>query len=568
MQFVESGQRFLVVRSFMGSGKTTSVMKILDSNYYRIIYTAPSHDIIEENITNSTFRNYSFLHLKGRDKVCTRKSELDVYIKSGFDLRFFCKQCGFRYTTCSYEHDIQKAYRETPNLALSHAHIQSFLPDFLETGIGDHKIRDNYDLLIIDENPIKCFINELSLSRSEVFHIRDILLRMNNTDYEPLLELVTELTLDILDYDRILSVDITEIKLIPFLERYITVVNDMNERGELETLPNGRFFNFIFEILTSRNVRRNIQHMIYYRDRYLNLSYFNRDALELGLRIMALDGTANKIVWDRLLKTDVEIFRIDDTYTKAFQLTGGRYPISSWKKFGSTAPVRLSSIIDDISKTRKRDVIVCGTKFVCKMALQLMKTKNHMFANYYNLRSKNSFWKQCDTVILACEPNPPQEKINACVTLSGWPENVWRIIYREEEMLQAIGRIRQNIEEDPMKNKREDRIVIILPSTGVDKSRNMSILLPEAELVTVKQLLGIFNSQDFTTLEHRILTLMPTNISKCCISLNMKKSLIHRIFIHCVRKGYIEETKRGQYKLTSSGFGRLPQAEKEARKTT
>ena len=61
--------RTLIMRIFTGGGKTTKTLKEMDENC-RWIYCAPFHKNIKENITDSHFRTYDFLHLKSRSKLC------------------------------------------------------------------------------------------------------------------------------------------------------------------------------------------------------------------------------------------------------------------------------------------------------------------------------------------------------------------------------------------------------------------------------------------------------------------------------------------------------------------
>jgi hypothetical protein len=553
----------LVLKTFTGSGKTTTTLQAIDSEGMRWIYAAPTHDIIDENIKFSSHRSFDFLHLKSRDKCCLNNDYKHLAGK-GLDISFYCSKCGFfKEKMCEYDENNKNAYSKVPNLAITHAHIQNFLPNFLESNNSNRTIRGQYDVIIVDENPIKCFINETSVDYNAMSYFRECLVRFDmNKVFIKAAELLLEHELD---YEKLMRISMSQINFDRENKRFSFRIGEAYINDELNEIP-VNLIPFLYEIF-SRKTANSIKHMIYLYKGKINLAYFNSTALNLGMKIIALDGTADKSVWEHMLNNNnIEIFPIDYQYENAYQLNDHRYPISSWKK-GDVTAKNLCALIDKIAEKKRRKVLIVGTKYVHFKASKFLQTKNHEFATYYNLRSRNSYWKHCDTVILACEPNPPQEKINRCVALSGWNENIWRRIFREEEMLQAIGRLRQNIPKTEDGEEREKLEVYILPWTGV--TGYCSYLLKEANVLSKDNLLYMLECGDFfkerLLYENIILSECPTNPTKIRDKYHYSYEKTKRYFLFLEREGYITKIRSGLYDITERGLAKLSPKTKETK---
>ena len=574
IDFVIRGTVALIFCTFTGSGKTTSILNAIDAAGYRWLYCAPSHDIIEENLKRSGLRKFNYLHLEGRDRVCLRE-DMKLLASRGINISSFCEDCGFRDNACTYIRKQAEARTKKPNIAITHAHIQQWLPRFLNTPDGLDTIRDFYDIVIIDENPIKCFIHEKTVTRRDVGFFRDCLIESRQNP--EIVNLVEMMYRDTLDYDQIRTINLSQLNAIGQNKNISRGIANLYQSGQIDHIP-PNITPFLFEIFARIN-DSSLEHMMYYREGFLNLSYFKPDALDLRLKIIGLDGTANRPVWEHMLDTDAfEIFNIDYQYKNAYQLDGGRYPITSWRMKGSTIPARLCTFIDNIASKKKRHVLFVGTKAVNKIAAKLLTAKNIDYAVYYNLRSKNEFYKKCDTVVLGVEPNPPQEKINACVSLSGWEESIWRRIFREEEMLQAIGRLRQNIiiiEIDGSETIIRERMeVYILPSTGVGDDPKVidkihySNLLPEATVLSKSNLTdmldGVGGFQTKLLYENLILACCPTTIKEFTDTHNIGRRTTEKYFRYMIRHELIKRMKK-KYDITGKGRNKLLIEEKEDR---
>ena len=579
----------LIIKTFTGSGKTTSVLNAIDKVGLRWIYVAPFHKVIEKNVKRSPIRHFDFLHLEGKEKCCLRK-DLEHLIASGVSIDGFCdkNECNFREKVCPYYINKHEAYTELPNLAVTHAHIQTFLPKFLETKFGDHQIKDFYDIMIIDENPISCFLQQKQLTISELNYIREVFILCGMKD--ELIQFMDCIINHDIDYDRIIALNLNQLNAIRTNKKFCKEVAILFRDEVIETVPTN-IIPTIFEIV-SRVETKNIEDMLFYRDKTLHMVYFVPDALDLGLRIIGLDGTANDMVWEAMLGTsNFCTFERDHTYKHVYQLCGGRYSIGIWKDNVHVQKM-LCGLIDKIAARKKRGVLVLGTKWSNRTVAKLCKATNLHYATFYNLRSFNDYYKLCDTLILPIEVNPPQESLESYIALSDWSEELWRKIMREEEMLQGIGRIRQNIKYiSDMNIKREDPIeIFIFPSTGVIKinSKDIAIaksndsisclddvmllyrptLIQEANIITMTQLRryldGDINLKETVSIIDRILNICPISADGIERSLNMSRSRVRKYIKYLTQRNLIEKNGN-KYDVTDRGYKKLTPEKKDGR---
>jgi len=573
--FVINGtQDALVIRTFTGSGKTTTVLNAIDSLGLRWIYVAPTHDIIKQNVKQGPLRQFNFLHLEGRERCCLR-AELKELIPKGINISGFCDECSLRETECDYYMNQHRAFTETPNICVTHAHINTWLPMFLNTHYGDITISDNYDVLIVDENPITCFLHEEVTSRRELSYIRDVMTLLGMPGQ--LIRLIDLLMFTRLNYNELRQINLHGIDPLRLNKTYSMRLANRYMQGEIDQIPKN-IIPILFKIYENFELGDPIEQMIFYRDRMLNLCYFSPEALDFDLKIIGLDGTANQGVWAAMIgHSNFKLLEADYKYKNAYQLVGGSYPISTWKKAKDSMIKRICPIIDGIAATKKRSVLVCGTKFVNNVISKNTTQPNIEFATYYNLRSHNEFYKKCDTVILACEPNIPPDNLVAWEILSGWSKDILISIFREEEMLQALGRLRQNIESiDGVKRERME--VYILPSTGkkefmtkdmysdkmehilLDSVEYTSSLLPEAHMINLEQLRksikGIERLDETTDVIIDILKSIPNTPTQYSKYTGMMYSKVRRYFNYMRKMNLIKKVGR-IYDITENGKQKL-----------
>lgn len=512
------------------------------------------------------------MHLKSREKVCIKSANITL-IRKGYDIRKICQSCDQR-EACVYEQNIRKAYKLKPNLAITHAHLSSWLPSFFETEDEEEgRIGKYYNYLIIDETPIKTFMHKTAVSRETLLATKQILVQAG---CNPILIRFYDEVLGLeLNYETLLSLQIPSIDINLEVGKFTEYVMSLIYYDRIDTIPYNTI-NFVYYMYQFAR-RDNIKNMIYYHNKKLHLRYFDPfiisrlRALNPQLKILALDGTATKIVWEHMLDGPARFLRISNKYKHIYQSKSHRYPITSWRIYSGETKIhetakKLTRLIDFVAERKKRNVLVCCTKAVKSIILLYTKFKHKLeFAIYYSLRGKNIFYKTCDTLIIACEPNPPQYEIDSYVALSGWREEIWRIVFREEEMRQAIGRIRED-KDTIGSRKREKREIYIFPNTGLRGESDISDgIVIDVEICDSKnfelRLKGIEFKDKNTEIENKIVQFLPLGLrdlsslleiseKRCQTRLN---SLIERKVIW--RDGVVyRNTTKGDQKKSNSGY--------------
>lgn len=551
------------MRIFTGGGKTTKTLLEMDKNC-RWIYCAPFHKNIKENITDSIYRNYDFLHLKSRSKLCINP-DVKILFKMNYDIRGICETCKDK-AVCEYETNLKKAYKDRPNLAITHGHLQTWLPNFLNKTVNGDLIGDEYDVLIIDENPIKNFMCVEEIQRSDLFTVYSIAREAKcDDDLVRFIELIIQRAID---YDELEKIVLDRKKLPKNIKKFGNKAYELWKSGAIRLIPKN-IINQIYKVSSYFGIK-NIEKMVQSRKYTVKLSYFNPEIIsQLKIKkIIALDGTATKDVWEKMLGTAPDMMVAGVQYNHAYQLKDWRYPISSWIGYTKGSgpnhtPDRLCKLIDKIAIRKKRNVLVICTKKIQKIIESKCNMKRKIkhkelgwnkieFANYYALRGINDFYKRCDTVVLAHEPNPPQSEIETYTELSTWDEKIWRTVYREEEMQQAVGRIRENLKEYMVGRERELIEVFIFPNTGVEEFD--SILLPDAEVMSYseldKLLSGRFSYKKMRNSQNIIMKNLPSTISNLIRITGLTRTKINKYINYLLKKGYIKKLGRNEYENT------------------
>lgn len=457
----ENRNKFLFLKCPPGSGKTTTTMKVLDEEKYNWIYFAPFHKNIRENLALSTFRTYDFVHLQSRKRLC----DLDHYKKiaqQGINIRPICENsCPLKEGGCRYYDRKRRVYEEFKPWAGVHHHIISYLKDFFKMWYEGTKVSDTYDVIVIDENPLKVFYDSLGATPKDLMLIYKMIhrLKVNNDMIDDFFDfLVTEFYKDGLDYETLLIY----FDQIDFKELYNTYQQELINQIILNKLtvkdvPKLDYLKLFSEI-DSKIDPENVEYMIFktkHQEKERKKSYkfvlFRDTPLpEYNIKMIGMDATGKKHIWETITGKTASVLDMSYKYKNMYQLvtnSKARYPISSWIRFGELTETgkRLIDLIDLIASKKENDVLITGTQRLNKWIDKNTKANNLTFGHYYFLRSRNDFYKECDTLIMASEPNIPPHDFKSFVELSDWDESVWKEIFTDEEMIQAAGRIREQI---------------------------------------------------------------------------------------------------------------------------
>lgn len=467
---------------------------------------SPFHDIIKENLEYSKLRNYDFIHMKGKDQegVCF-SPEYREYVKKGISITPFCEtRCKLRHDGCPY-YETKDLIESFPySWAGVHAHIPTYLQTFLyEKKYERRRMFNYYDIIIIDEFPFQCLFNQVVVSKGDIDHLRNVLSYMNDSDEKWFVSnFLEELSLSTdhinINYHRIggLIKSKRSYKLDKFYEDYEKTLLELISNKTIQYPPKQILFNI--RMIYEQNPNIETLKWILYRHKWdgwsksgiyittSNIEYFKN----LPIPIVALDATADINAWNTLLNDNCLHTKIDIEYKNLYQLqSNGRYPVSTWinvdgnEKVLSDAGKRLCNLIIQICKRKERAVLICSNKRIKKRIEEYLnkhyKKKNYEFAIYYNLRSRNEFYQNCDTCIISHEPNIPPLQLEIMHNVIDWDIALLNELMTTSEIKQAIGRIRQNILETPSGIKRENVEIYLFPGALTDDAK----VLDEAKLV-------------------------------------------------------------------------------------
>ena len=188
-------------------------------------------------------------------------------------------------------------------------------------------------------------------------------------------------------------------------------------------------------------------------------------------------------------------------------------------------------------KVNEVKVLVCCTYRIQKLLekrLKKEKISNVEFATFYNLRSRNSYYENCDTCVVFHEPNIPPFQTEIIKNVLGFDYDTIMLIHREDEMKQAIGRLRQNIPITPQGREREkNREIFIFSSTGYKK------LFPDSRYMTYEDMLAYARGGKkrlyFDTMKEFIEENTPISKSKLTDHLGLSYAKVNRL-IHLLEK--------------------------------
>jgi hypothetical protein len=482
--FMESSNMLLLEKCHVGSGKTWNTIKAIEDRGDTWIYLAPFHTVIDENLKFSTLRNYNYIHLKSRAKLCLIR-EYKKIAKQRVDIRPICEySCPLKDTTCPYYEIKRELFNNPCSWAGVHHHLKNFVGDFFKVFVENQPMWKYYDVMIIDENPINVLfendvadaeslgvlrglIREFNLSHPHNERILDFLdfLIVNFSgrellNYEQLLEHFQGINwktfYDVYQEHLVEELRLDRLQLSDLPKEYIKIFGVMQGKATPETLP----YMFIKKSASPYTIKK-----------YHFMVFNNTSLLQCPIKIIGLDGTANTRIWESITERRSSLLERRYIYKNIYQLKGqglARYPLSSWirnRELTHTG-IRLCKLIDLICNRRKTGkVLIICTKTLQNYLTKQLQSKNIMYCNYYYLRSRNDFYEICDTVILTCEPNIQRFQIDCFSQLSGWDIEVWRQVFTQEEMIQGVGRNREDRNTTISGRQRKPREIYILPHT-------------------------------------------------------------------------------------------------------
>ena len=525
MAFMPSPSQLLIEKCHVGSGKTWNTIKALEDNGYQWIYLAPFHTVIDENLRFSTLRTYNYLHLKSRGRVCL----VPVYKRLAesskrIDIRPICESsCPLKDTTCPYYEIKRQLYDEPQSWAGVHHHLRDFIKDFFDIWINRWPMSSYYDVMIIDENPINVLFENEMTDAEELANLRDItlLLGVNHNHVNNFVDLLDYLVVNFhgnrnLNYDETFNL-FKAVDFNSFYEKYQEALVEALITNQINLNMVPREYIKTFAVMNKDMTREKIPSMVvkklaspYTRKKYHFMAFNNSSLLACPIKIIGLDGTANIKLWETITGREASVLERKYIYKNIYQLKGqgqARYPLSSWIRYSkiTSSGKKLCTLIDIICEKKKYKVLVACTKPLQPYIFANTTAQNIMFCNYYYIRSRNDFYEKCDTLILSCEPNIQEFQLQCFANLSDWDQEMWRQIFTQEEMIQTVGRIREDIDKTIIGREREPREIFIFPYTpptnnGVDINK---ALYKESRIYDYTELLSYLKTGKLPQEIHR-----------------------------------------------------------------
>jgi len=557
------------------SGKTTTVLKTLyeSKDGFSWMYFAPYHKVIQENMELSKVIDFSndWIHLLSRRHLCLSK-EYKELSKHGVNIQPFCENfCTLKDTRCPYYENLRKL-REYPYcFAGVHAHIPTLLQKILYEKWKGRPFFSYYDVIVIDEFPYNSIYSQVSLGRKDITKQIDTLDLMElDGKLEHVIRYLLERMLIAvdsakgLDHDDLkrVLVEARGLNVDTYKETYDLQMLELVRRKKIKSPPED-ILHYILEIIKRQPSRDKLEWVIHktvetvwHKSRlYLtisNIPYFKN----LPVKVIALDGTADLPVWKSVLGDDCTAITFDLQYKNVYQMIGARNPTSTIVKSGelSSSGLRLYELLKRICEYKKRKYKVSGYKvkevnvlICCSYRIQqLLKKKfkkdkitNFEFATFYKLRSRNSYYEYCDTCVLFHEPNIPPFQTEIIKNVLNFDYDTIRLIHREDEMKQGIGRLRQNIPVTPQGRKREKlREIFIFSSTGYKK------LFPDARYMRYGDMLSYVSGGKkrlyFDTIRNFITEHTPISKTKLGKHLDLSYSKVNRLVSILEKEGDVK----------------------------
>lgn len=513
--FMHSDSDLLLERIHVGGGKTTNTLKTLEDVGFQWIYLAPFHTVIEENIKFSQHQTYNYLHLKSRAIVCPIDAYREI-ARENIDIRPICENsCQLKDTTCPYYETKRQLYATPISWAGVHHHLKDFVREFFDLWCDNYPMHRYYDVLVIDENPINMLYDNFVANPEMLGQLRTIIinLQLTHPDANKLIALIDYFIANFhgpeqLNYQEVINhfrdidwsgiYDEYQKKLVEELRyekmrvenvpiEYIRMFKNMNEQLTLDKIP----YMIIKKPASPYN--KKLYHFLYFENSVL---------LNCPIKIIGLDGTANIDIWQSITGRTASILDRKYIYNNIYQLRENgnpsknttryaRYPLSSWIRHGkiTTTGLKLCALIDKICSRKSHNVLIACTKTLKPFIEENIQSKNIVFCNYYFIRSRNEFYETCDTIILACEANVQQFQLECFSRLSNWDQEIWRQIFTQEEMIQTVGRNRENIEITELGRIRDEREAYIFPYTPLTNDINdVRPLFSESHVVSYMDL--------------------------------------------------------------------------------
>jgi hypothetical protein len=462
----------LLVGMYTGAGKTRGIKLVLEELKPTFIYLAPRHEVIIDNFLKE---HMAFPHLMSRSRFLEKAKVTpycllarndpriaDLLRQGKIDVASRCKTCQY-YKDCDYWQTRQIIELSNTSWFGVHAHIPSYLGShFLE------RDRNTYDLVIIDENPFQSLFSEQIVSNPSTTRMIDDVINYNEIpESQFMVEALIGMRMNLVDgpsvkhYEKALELAKKE-KVEKFLSGYNdAIINSANL--PYKNMPNYdlvKTVTQIFQKSTSiEDLGRRLRLDKWQHPKIRLMDYNGESMKAIRTPMIILDATANVSIWQTLLGSGYlmqpPVFdKWKHRYVTHF-VGGGEFFKSTWEKKLKDGEDPLGyKIIKRLCLVSPNGVLMTGHKGVLEKIIKKLADDGISNAHaiwHYGLTSDNNYWEKCDTIAVVSKPVIPPVAKEMYSTLTGLLPEHLDYIFTESEIMQAIGRVRQAIEQTTAK---------------------------------------------------------------------------------------------------------------------
>jgi len=442
----------LLNNSFAGSGKSTITFRELMNSDSLFIYLVNNHDVAKEQIEKNPVLN-DITHIESRNRLCIVEEYKNLNKKYKINIKHFCKECPHN-SYCEYYERMRDIQDNRQSWVGVHHHLGGLANSYVE--------KNDVDAVVIDEYFIESLYKETQIHYRNVLDTTGLLTQMViSPERDLILNILQQFSFgiqnDIVDnrsvYKKIINYYTYEgsnSKLKLFVEEYekfqieiyetthtafrnvvsnliYSIINIYKHYKPFSDPDYLKYINLVYQIIENEKTRK-----------HLSIAYFDLEALDLPCKVIILDATtpANfyQYVFNKKIKTiknDIEI------NSKIYQLKTAKFVMKTLDNPKSFD--KLAELVKLIVEKHNEEVL-CVSRIKYKKRIKEINP-NLISTDHYPLKASNKY-EHLNNVILFGTPESRRDVLKRKAALLNYDEDKYHYVLRENEMLQALHRIR------------------------------------------------------------------------------------------------------------------------------
>lgn len=443
----------LHLNQFAGAGKTTLTIEELENNDQLFLYLTNNHTIASEQIKNQKGL-FDLLQIESRRRLC-QNEQYKVLADNGINIKQFCPNCSV-IQTCDYYQRILEIWKEPQSWVGVHNHLGGLVNAYVNEMDVDVVVLDEYFLPSIFKHTVISY-NLIAQSLNIISMMRDCHEKHLMIDFmqEFAFALQNKAVNNIFLWAQIRGYFThgSPMFLLAFAEEYeerlahyyfnkgkiftniITplcdAINDINARYIPITMP--RYLDYMNSVIIA---------VIGDQRRYIDISRYDLEALNINCKVMILDATTPVSFYQKVFTRQVRALEKQIAINSTiYQLVSAKYCMRTLDKSEKTRK-RLYNIVDLITKKHEEPVLVLSRKKYendIKAINPAMITTDH-----YPLVGSNEYEK-INVCVIFGTPEPSRDMLERQSILLQCDQNELHYILRETNILQGIHRIRPTL---------------------------------------------------------------------------------------------------------------------------